>query len=76
MHRNDKIESVLVVPYDVRLPKIRIKTRLASQLSHHRLVDKGLKVMEIMSGFCEGLLSVLINGRPIHVILKDTLLGV
>ena len=33
---SDRFERILVIPYDVRLPKIRINTRLASQLKNQR----------------------------------------
>lgn len=33
-----KTEKVLVIPYDFRLPKIRLSTSLASQLRNHRIV--------------------------------------
>lgn len=35
---SSKKERVLVIPYDHRLPKIRISTSLATQLRDHRLV--------------------------------------
>lgn len=34
----EKTKKVLVVPYDIRIPKIRIGTRQASQLRTHRIV--------------------------------------
>ncbi|XP_019853145.1 PREDICTED: DIS3-like exonuclease 1 [Amphimedon queenslandica] len=35
---NYKLEKVLVIPYDIRIPKIRISTRLSNELKHHRIV--------------------------------------
>lgn len=37
-----KVEKVLTIPYDVKIPKIRIVTRLANQLKHHRFVIPAL----------------------------------
>ncbi|XP_019862490.1 PREDICTED: DIS3-like exonuclease 1, partial [Amphimedon queenslandica] len=35
---SDKMRKVLVVPYDIGIPKIRINTRLSNELKHHRIV--------------------------------------
>ena len=36
--RRGKTSKVLVYPYDIRIPKVRISTRQAEDLKNHRLV--------------------------------------
>jgi DIS3-like exonuclease 1 len=40
--RGGKSEKVLVYPYDIRIPKVRISTRQAEDLKHHRLEHCGI----------------------------------